>query len=298
MAPSSRSRGWCFTINNPTFEDLLNLEQVKNEAVYYCYGREHGTDRGTFHWQGYVYFPNAITMARARQCLPRAHLEPQRGTCNQAIAYCQKEGDWEEWGDKPQHGGGGTQREKWRELIQLAEDGDMDTIKDKFPGEYLRYFQRLRSLRKRTTGVLDGELEHEWWYGPTGTGKSRTLWRLFPGHYPKELNKWWCGYEDEDVVAIEEWSPKNECTASFLKIWADRYPFPAQIKGGSLKQIRPKKIIVLSNYTIDQCFPNAEDREPIKRRFKIRHFPFQTAERVPEWLNDTDTIEALLSLSQ
>lgn len=117
------------------------------------------------------------------------------------------------------------------------------------------------------------ELEHEWWYGPSGTGKSKRAWEEFPGHYQKELNKWWCSYAGEDVVVIEEWSPKNECTASALKIWADRYPFTGQIKGGSMTKIRPRKIIVTSNYSIEQCFPNAEDQGPLKRRFKQVYFP-------------------------
>lgn len=73
-------------------------------------------------------------------------------------------------------------------------------------------------------------------------------------------------------MAIEEWSPKNECTSSQLKIWADRYPFCAEIKGGTLQKIRPLKIIVLSNYSIDECFENSQDLEPIKRRFKVKQF--------------------------
>lgn len=302
MAPNSRSRGWVWTINNPTFEDARDIEGLKQHVVYYCFGREVGTDRETPHFQGYLYFQNACTLARVKQLLRRAHVEPQRGTCNQAITYCQKDGDWEEWGDKPQMGGASTQRERWRRIIELSESGQLEQLRDEFPGEYFRYHERIRSLRRRERLVLQGPLEHEWWYGGTGTGKSSTLWRLYPGHYAKELNKWWDGYQDEEVVAIEEWAPKNECTASFLKIWADRYPFPAQIKGGCIKDVRPKKIIVLSNYTIDQCFPNEEDRDPIKRRFKVVHFPFQTAfESVLSWDQEQvniDAIESLLSLSQ
>jgi len=75
------------------------------------------------------------------------------------------------------------------------------------------------------------------------------------------------------VVAIEEWSPKNECTGAYLKIWADRYPFTAQIKGGSLTKARPIKLIVLSNYSIEDCFPDARDYEPLKRRFTVIEFP-------------------------
>lgn len=304
MARASKSRGWCFTINNPTFSDALQVEDLKQTAQYFIVGTERGEDRGTLHLQGYVYFKNACGLARVKQLLTRAHLEAQRGTCNQAIEYCKKDGDWEEWGDKPDHGGGRTQRERWRQLIELAERGRLDVIRDEFPSEYFRYLERIRSLRKRENVPLDGALEHEWWYGPTGTGKSRRLWREYPNHYAKELNKWWDGYDDEDVVAIEEWAPKNECTASFLKVWADRYPFPAQIKGGSLKKIRPRKIIVLSNYTIDQCFPNAEDRDPIKRRFKVVHFPGIFAGQTdtvhdPEirsWLDELDAFESVLNM--
>jgi len=74
-------------------------------------------------------------------------------------------------------------------------------------------------------------------------------------------------------VIIEEWSPKNEVTASALKIWADRYPFTAQIKGGVLQKIRPAKIIVISNYRLSDCFPDARDADPIARRFKEFEFP-------------------------
>jgi len=46
-----------------------------------------------------------------------------------------------------------------------------------------------------------------------------------------------------------------EHLASRLKQWADRYPFDGEIKGGKIEGIRPAKVIVLSNYTIEQCFP-------------------------------------------
>ena len=108
--------------------------------------------------------------------------------------------------------------------------------------------------------------------GPTGSGKSRLLWEQYPNHYHKQLNKWWDGYNDEETVAIEEWCPKNECTGSQLKIWADRYPFSAQIKGGTLLKIRPTKLIVLSNYEMEECFPNEADLLPLKRRFTIKRF--------------------------
>ena len=58
-------------------------------------------------------------------------------------------------------------------------------------------------------------------------------------------NKWWCNYTGQDTVVIEEADPKNmEHLADRLKVWADRYPFPGEIKGGRIEGIRPLKVIV------------------------------------------------------
>lgn len=267
----ARSRGWCFTVNNPTLGDELGLSELKEAADYVIYGEEVG-ESGTPHYQGYAHFKFPQTLTRVRGLLERAHWEPQRGTTNQAIEYCKKDGHFHESGEPPKSAGDKS-KELWRAVIAAAERGDMEWIKCEQPGIYLRFHERLRTLRTRTPTILRGSvLPHEWWYGPTGTGKSRTVWDLYPAHFQKELNKWWDGYEDEDVVVIEEWSPKNECTASFLKIWADRYPFTGQIKGGTLHKIRPKKIIVTSNYTIEECFPDPQDHLPLLRRFKVKHF--------------------------
>ena len=40
----------------------------------------------------------------------------------------------------------------------------------------------------------------------------------------------------QDTVVIEEADPKNmEHLADRLKVWADRYPFPGEIKGGRIE---------------------------------------------------------------
>lgn len=274
----SRSNSWCFTINNPTEADAQQLVDLKPYVKYCVVGRETG-ESGTPHYQGYIVFVSPRTVGGVKTLLPRAHLEPRKGTHRQAADYCKKDGDYEEWGELP-ISAAESSKEMWSSIIKNAEAGDLDKIKEDYPAMYLRYLEKLRSLARPSVAILP-ELQNEWWWGPTGTGKSRSLWRSYPVHYAKQLNKWWDGYDGEEVVAIEEWAPKNECTASLLKIWADRYPFPAEIKGGKLNRIRPKKLIVLSNYSPEQCFTQVEDLEPIKRRFKVIHFPMVTSLFVP-----------------
>lgn len=268
----SRSRGWVFTINNPTEWDEVDLANLKNEADYLIYGKETG-ECGTPHYQGFVRFLNARSFASVKSLLPRAHVELQRGAAWQAADYCRKEGDFQEFGNVPSKPSGSKTKLMWKQCIEWAESGELDKIKEEYPHIYLLHMPKLLAIRRRQLGILPGSLSNEWWVGPTGSGKSRRLWELYPDHYSKGLNKWWCGYGDEPVVAIEEMDPDHgKYLGHFLKIWADRYPFSPEIKGAHIKKIRPEKIIVLSNYTIDECFERAQDRLPIKRRFKTVHF--------------------------
>lgn len=267
-----KSRDFVFTLNNYTENDKQRLNKLPNNVDYIIYGEEIG-EEGTHHLQGFIQYKHPVSFSVCKNALgERFHIEKRRGTIQQAIEYCKKDGKYYDVGD-PQRVSSATQKQIWSELIKLSENNQLDIIKERYPSYYFRYYEKILSFSKGSSTILN-ELTNEWWYGQTGTGKSYQLWNKYPHHYQKELNKWWDHYQGQDVVAIEEWCPKNELTASALKIWSDRYPFTGQIKGGTLQRIRPKKIIVLSNYTIEQCFQNPEDLEPIKRRFKQIYFPF------------------------
>ena len=98
-----------------------------------------------------------------------------------------------------------------------------------------------------------------WIYGDPGCGKSKWVWDHFADHmYVKGLNKWWDDYENQPIAFIDEFSKSKNVLADHLKIWADRYPFRAETKGSS-RVIRPKVIIICSNYSIEQVFDEPED---------------------------------------
>jgi len=285
-----QSRAWVFTLNNYTQDHETLLQHI--DCQYIVYGREVGTS-GTPHLQGYVYFATKLRKQGVARRVPNAYLAPRNGTHEEARNYCIKDGDFFERGEPPlstiqrSNRGGSATAAKWKEIQSASARGDLGWIADNHPKEFVLYKPRLESLYAPVTAPLDGELLHEWWVGPSGTGKSRALWALYPTHFAKSINKWWDGYRHETVVAIEEWSPDSTLTAQALKKWADRYPFTGEIKGGVLQKLRPKKIIVLSNYTPDQCFTRVEDLEPIKRRFTVIKFPeeIQRANFRAAWFN-------------
>ncbi len=286
----TRARGWVFTINNwqVTHEETLRTIDTQ----YIVWGREVG-ERGTPHLQGYVYFKYPKTRSQVSRLIPDAWLDLRKGTHEQARAYSIKDGLFEEHGERPldadqrRDKGGAATAAKWKSITERARVGDITWIRDNHPKEYVLHKPRLESIYEPVTGPLDGDLLHEWWVGPTGTGKSRALWDLYPKHFAKAINKWWDGYRFEEVVAIEEWSPDNVITSQALKRWADRYPFTGEIKGGSIQRLRPRKIIVLSNYTMEQCFTRQEDLSPLLRRFKVVKFPeeAQRANFRAAWFN-------------
>lgn len=282
MSYCDKYRAWVFTLNNYNDEDERHIQNtIGTLARYVVYGREIAPETGTPHLQGYIYFTNQRQRKSVARLLPRARLDVANGTPLQNKQYCTKDGNFYEFGTIPmeksdaQRKGGAGNAQRYSNAIELAKRGDMAGICESDPKMFLLHGPRLESLYAPETRPLEGVLLHEWWVGPSGSGKSKLLWELYPKHFAKGLNKWWDGYKHEPVVAIEEWAPKNDCTASALKKWADRYPFPGEIKGGCLQHLRPKKIIVLSNYTPQQCFLNSEDLEPILRRFTVIHFPSQ-----------------------
>jgi len=266
-----RSRTWCFTLNNYTTEEEEGCRLI--ETVYTIFGKEVG-EQGTPHLQGYLRFKNEKSLAQLKKLLPRAHLMIAKGTPSDNRKYCSKDGDVFEKGIPPLTDieKGQKEKKRWKRALEEAQEGNLAYFEENEPQIYLMHRNKILSHKKYKTEVIDGELEHEWWVGPTGTGKSKKAWEEHPGHFRKQLNKWWDGYRGQEVVVIEEWSPKNDCTAANFKIWSDRYPFNAQVKGGTLENIRPRKIIVTSNYTIEECFPEFNDYDPIKRRFKVVEF--------------------------
>lgn len=90
---------------------------------------------------------------------------------------------------------------------------------------------------------------------------------MYPGAYPKNAGtKWWDGYTNQEVVIIEDFDKYNIGMSQLMKLWLDRYPFVAETKNGSM-QIRPRKVIVSSNYLPSEIWTeDASLLEAINRR--------------------------------
>jgi len=96
-------RSYCFTINNPSFNAVYSL--LQQDFKYMIIGFEKAPKTGTPHIQGWIQFYGPKTDMTVRAMIPLAHIEVSKGTPQQNIQYCSKDGVWFEYGDKPTEGG-------------------------------------------------------------------------------------------------------------------------------------------------------------------------------------------------
>lgn len=250
---------------------LRCLRGVKYSVI----GEEAGPQNGIPHLHCCVIFNNGKRWRTLKNQFNRADIElPEHGV-EACINYCKKEGKFWELGTPPVKKGQ-AEKQRWSTARLAAAEGRFGDIPDDI---YIRYRGNLLKIfeENRPPPEPIEIMDFHWFYGETGTGKSRTARTENPKHYIKLVNKWWDGYDDKkyDCVIIEEWGlmpPDVErAMGTLLKTWADHHPFQAETKGG-MRMFRPKKIIVTSNYSMEEIFKDPQNLDPLKRRFTVTHF--------------------------
>lgn len=108
--------------------------------------------------------------------------------------------------------------------------------------------------------------------GPTGTGKTRLAWEMFPNAYAKNSSKWWDGYDGHQEIVLNEMGGHVFPYTELLEL-TDRYPHSVQNKGGTVPFV-PHVICFTSNYHPKDWydyealgFASFED-SPLHRRFQ------------------------------
>lgn len=209
-------------------------------------------------------------MSSAKQAIgPRAHVEIAKGSAGQNREYCIKDGDFVEVGTVPgdARSGGAAEKARWEDARKLARTGKVEDV----PADiYVRYYRTLKEIAKdHVVPPPDADgVTGLWFYGPAGCGKSRDVRSRYPNSYLKLCNKWWDGYQGQESVIIDDVDKAHSVLGHHFKIWSDRYAFNAETKGGMLC-IRPKIIVVTSQYMIEDIWDDQETREALNRRFTV-----------------------------
>jgi len=234
------AKNWCFTINNYGDCDIEIVRAFFASHCGYCvFGLETG-DNGTPHLQGYFQLRDKLRLTGLKKCFhPTAHLEIANGTAAQASEYCKKTGEFVELGTLLS---AGSRTDLKTVCSMVVAKRPISEIAAECPDVFVKYHRGLEALSFRLQSPRDFKTEVFWYWGPTGTGKSRLAAEQCPGAYYKmPSNKWWDSYEGEDVI-IDDYR-RDLCTFSELLRLFDRYPMLVESKGGS-KQFRSRRIFI------------------------------------------------------
>lgn len=280
----SKTNRFCFTRNN--YSDI-HLTILKDDCTsifkYWCFGIEVG-EEGTPHLQGYFEFPNfmkvRITAAQKKLInfgLQGFHIEPAKGSAEQNINYCSKDGNFFEGGEKPKGQGNRTDLDSVCEAIKKG--SNMSDIALTYPAQVVKFHGGLQFLMNNLTTPRMFKTEVWWLWGPTGSGKSRYAWEQSPSGYMKECtHKWWDGYTGQDVVIMDDFRPSKELPFSFILNLFDRYPLTVQIKGGMAQFVSKIIYVTTPHSPMETCnhldWLGPEQKEQLMRRIDhVVQFP-------------------------
>lgn len=272
-----RSRKYCFTDFDPSHYDGEYYSTDNPKCTYIIAGRETCPETKRRHLQGFVYFKNPRTLKQVFKLIPGCHISIANGNVEQNIQYCSKELDFYESGERPLSNTqkGVKEKERWTRIKDLAKSGDLDAIEAEEPKLWLIHLDKLEKIALKFSRPPENlpKLNNVWIYGDPGVGKSRWVREFFAdkGVFSKNTrSKWWDGYNHHGVALLDDYSPDDAkyTGGSYLKQWADVYPFIAETKGSSFLA-RPSHIVITSNYSLDYIF--GSDRllyDAIRRRFR------------------------------
>lgn len=270
----SYAKNWCFTIFTEACE--LVWDSSVKMAVYQ---QEQCATTGKLHLQGCIVFNKRMRMAGVKATLGHetAHLEVLKGSLGSNLTYCTKEdtrigGPWywpsvEQWDAVKGQG-------KRSDLDLLKESLDngatMQEISQDHFGSFLKYANGIRNyIALQSNPRVNTEMIVKFWYGKTGTGKTRAVFKEFDHTdvyvvmRPTNGSLYYDGYCGQKCILFDDfygWAP-----ISHMLNLMDRYPMMLKVHGGMVPLLESTTtIIITSNNDLSCLYENISNDEVMK----------------------------------
>lgn len=281
-----RDRKLVFTSydENEPFHEFEEDEKDENQCKYLLYGREICPTTGKKHFQGFCYFFEKVSIAKAKKYLKIKNGWFQYAFCGlkENYDYCTKEGDFTEYGVKPEQG-------KRKDLNELKDDilngKSVDDICCEMPVMYHQYGRTLNRiegiwLRKQYRKWMT---KGYWYYGKTGEGKSH---KAYEGYHPDthyivnlaQLSRgFWTGYKGQPTVIINEF--RGQCPYGELLDLVDKNAKNVDWKCGEPVPFLCKTLIITAPHRPENTYTDLHDKEgnidQLLRRFEVIEVRFE-----------------------
>lgn len=263
---NEQGKYWCFT----NFD--LSVDYTTWGVQYLIYGVEKCPETQLIHHQGYAEWPSNKRISALKKIHGKIHWEKRQGNATQAINYCMKDNEYTEIGERPITNQG--KRSDIDEVKRLVNEGKgMKDIVDVCAGfQAIRFAEKLLEHKEKKR---EWKTEVNWYYGPTGTGKTRRAYEeAGPDAWISGKNlRWWQGYDAHEHVIIDDFRG-DFCTFHELLRILDRYPYTIEHKGGA-RQLLAKKIWITSPYHPTDVYGKGDEevKQLLRRIENIINFP-------------------------
>lgn len=244
-----KSRRWFITINNWSDNEWNKALKEIAQTEYGICCQEVGA-QGTPHLHIWLRYKNARDVKSIQKKFPRGNIQEGKGKDKHAEDYCKKSGGiWEQWGVQEKQG----KRNDIDEIKDIVMNGgSMSDIIDKSTSyQSMKCGELLLKYRETPRDV--SPIEVIWFYGKSGSGKTKLIFDTEVNIFRPTTYKWWEGYDAHSVVLIDDFRPSFCSFVNLLKL-TDIYPFRVQTKGGS-RQVKYNKIYITSHLSPEEYYP-------------------------------------------
>lgn len=241
---------------------IMALCDKITKVKYMIIGFEVGA-QGTPHLQGYLDLENPRTLTGLTRVCKFIHWEMRKGSAEQAIKYCMKDGKYYEYGKSNSQG----ERNDLVEVRDRITSGvSVDTIAIENPNLFHQYGRTLNkiedlTMRKRfRTEMTRGT----WYWGKTGVGKSHVAFDGFTPetHYvfPND-NGWWDGYCQQETVIFNDF--RGEIPYNELLNILDKWPYSVKRRGREPLPFVSKHVIITSSLPPEEVYCKRNERDSL-----------------------------------
>lgn len=196
------------------------------------------------------------------------------GNSEQNRSYCTKEPRLAgpvEIGEAPNQG----RRSDLHTAVSLTRAGKIAEVDDV---TYAKYHKGLMAVQDRCLTPRNPEdppPEVFWYWGETGTGKSKAAWAKCEGktNYWVSDGKWWCGYAQQEVVVLDDFRPDWMSFSRLLRL-LDRYPYRVEWKGSGC-WVKSKTFVFTAPHDPRRMFEGKTDEaiaQLLRRITEVVHF--------------------------
>lgn len=275
----SYAKNWCFTLFGEAVQFIWN-----DPARMVVWQQEQCPETGRLHYQGCIAFNKRMRAPGVKAVIGHeaAHIEICKGSLGTNLKYCTKEesrinGPWywpsiEVWNDIKGQG----KRTDLDELKESLDNGaTMKEISQDHFAAFLKYSNGIRNyISLQSNPRVNTEMIVKFWYGKTGTGKTRAVFKEFDHSEvyvvmrPTNGSLYYDGYIGQKCILFDDfygWAPISH----MLNIM-DRYPMMLKVHGGMVPLLESTTtIIITSNNNLEALYENVSNEE-VMRAFRRR----------------------------